>query len=314
MPYPTNQRHRALEGAVTEQADLIGLRFRAKLQLSQHKRSLSALAGPYRASFRGRGMDFEEVRAYQPGDDVRSIDWRVTARTGTTHTKLYREERERPVYLIVDQRRNLFFGSQTRFKSVQAAEIAGLLAWSALKQNDRVGGLVLGRDLHEIRPKRSKSSVLKLLHHVHEENAALTESSSQAEPSLRAALEESRRLIKPGSAIFVVSDFHDFDEPCEALLFQLAKHNEVAAFRVFDPLERELPPAGLYKVKSGSKHGMLNTRKRQTRDDYEAQYEQRQTALKERVARIGVPLVPIATSDDALNQLLKYYAFQRGTL
>ena len=153
----------ACTGAYTALSELVALRFNARLQLTSKRRSLSTLAGPYQANFRGRGIDFEEVRAYQAGDDVRSIDWRVTARTTEPHTKLFQEEKERPVLVVVDQRIRNFFGSKQCFKSVLAAYTAALLAWSALRNNDRVGGLVLtDNDLKEIRPRRSKLSLIHI--------------------------------------------------------------------------------------------------------------------------------------------------------
>ena len=129
-------------GAYVDVNELIALRFPVRqLKLSRRNRALNALAGPNKSNFRGRGIDFEEVRNYQAGDDIRTIDWRVTARTGAAHTKLFREERERPVLVVVDQRNSMFFGSQFCFKSVLAAQLGALVAWSALSDNDRVGGL-----------------------------------------------------------------------------------------------------------------------------------------------------------------------------
>ena len=119
--------------------------------------------GQYYSPFRGRGMEFDEVRLYQPGDDVRTLDWRVTARTGKAHTKLFREERERAVYVWVDFRNPMFFATRGVFKSVMAAKIAALLSWSAHHQRDRVGGLLFSDDQHyELRPRGGKSSVLHL--------------------------------------------------------------------------------------------------------------------------------------------------------
>lgn len=308
--------HNGLRGANTEQAALIGLRFQARLKLSSHKRSLSALAGPYRASFRGRGMDFEEVRSYQPGDDVRSIDWRVTARTGDAHTKIFREERERPVFVLADQRQSMYFGSQRCFKSVLAAEVAGLLAWSALKQNDRVGGLVMGSDdVVEVKPKRSKSSVLQFLHSVHQHNHALGTQravNKENKTSISSALEDARRVNKPGSAIFIISDFHDFDEKSSKQMFHLAQHNEVTAFMVFDQLEQQLPPSGSYEVTDGASKGLLNTQSKEIRTKYQQLFEQKQTDLQHNLAKSGVPLVTLETGCDALNELMKYYTYQRG--
>lgn len=303
-------------GAYTQQAELLALRFRARLKLSVHRRSLSALAGPNRSSMRGRGLDFDEVRAYQPGDEVRAIDWRVTARTGSAHTKLYREERERPVLIVTDQRPPLFFGSKHCFKSVLAAQIAGLLAWSALRNNDRVGGLVWGQQQHvEVRPKRSKASVLKLLHTMHEFNNRLGVDAVGADAplSINTALTDLRRITRPGSAVFIVSDFHDFNSDASKHLFNLARHNEVTAVMVYDRLEQNLPPAGQYTVTDGLRRGVLNTRGAQLRANYAQQFRRRREDLRSSLAGYGVPLIELQTGCEPLTELLKYYAYQRGS-
>ena len=303
-------------GAYTQQAELFALRFRARLKLSVHRRSLSALAGPNRSSMRGRGLDFDEVRAYQPGDEVRAIDWRVTARTGEAHTKLYREERERPVLIVTDQRQPMFFGTQKCFKSVLAAQVCGLLAWSALRNNDRVGGFVWGQQQHvEVRPKRSKASVLKLLHTVHELNNQLgADNVSAGTPlSINTALIDLRRITRPGSAIFIISDFHDFDDDASKQLFNLARHCEVTAVLVNDRLEQNLPPAGQYSVTDGLRRGVLNTRAAKLRDDYARHFRQRREHLHMSLASYGVPLIEMQTGCEPLTELLKYYAYYRGS-
>ena len=163
------------QGAYTDLSQLLRLRFAAQeLKLFVKRPVKSQLSGAERTRFRGRGMDFEEVRLYQAGDDVRSIDWRVTARTQVPHTKVYREERERPVFVLVDQRSPMFFGSQQCFKSVLAAHIGTNLAWAALGNSDRVGGLIFGdTQQRDIRPRRSKHAVLELLHHLQDFNRQL---------------------------------------------------------------------------------------------------------------------------------------------
>src|SRR5690606_11398632 len=162
-------------GAYCQLADLLRLRFAAReLNLFSPRQAKSAMMGNVRTRFRGRGMDFEEVRLYQPGDDIRAIDWRVTARTQVTHTKLYSEERERPVYVVCDQRASLFFGSVNTMKSVLATYIATLLGWATLNGGDRLGGFVFDdQDFHDIRAKRSKHSVLQLLQTLEQYNHRL---------------------------------------------------------------------------------------------------------------------------------------------
>ncbi|MBE9538103.1 MAG: DUF58 domain-containing protein, partial [Proteobacteria bacterium] len=222
-------------GAYVSLADLIALRFPAgQLCLARKKRALSTLAGPNKSNFRGRGIDFEEVRRYQPGDDIRTIDWRVTARSGNAHTKLFQEERERPVLIVVDQRHGMFFGSGHCFKSVLAAHLASLLAWGALDNGDRIGGLVFnGADHREIRPRRSRKTALALLSHIDSYNHALPLApelpTPSGESSFAGMVHNLRRIAKPGSAIFLISDFHGAnDERAQEYLFQLAQHTEIA--------------------------------------------------------------------------------------
>jgi len=161
-------QHELVGGPYTDPKQLTQLRYAARvIDLVAMSKALNPLSGLLTSNFRGRGIDFAEVRVYQPGDDIRTIDWRVTARTGKPHTKLFQEEKERPVLLIVDQSKSMFFGSKVTFKSVIAAQAAALVAWTALEGGDRVGGLVFSDTGHrEVRPRRTKSSVLRLLHEI----------------------------------------------------------------------------------------------------------------------------------------------------
>ncbi len=181
-------------GAYTDIRDLIRLRYAVReLDSLTLPKSTNPLAGLLTSNFRGRGTDFAEVRVYQPGDDVRTIDWRVTARTQTPHTKVFQEEKERPVLILVDQSISMFFGSQVAFKSVIAAEAAALIAWTNLDRGDRVGGIVFTENHHrEVRPRRSKHSVLRLLHEIHDFNHLLSRQASSAQ-----AIPEQ---VKPGVA------------------------------------------------------------------------------------------------------------------
>ena len=298
------------QGAYTSLADLIALRFPAKqLCLSRKKRALSTLAGPNKSNFRGRGIDFEEVRRYQPGDDIRTIDWRVTARSGNAHTKLFQEERERPVLLVVDQRHSMFFGSRTCFKSVLAAHIGSLLAWSALDNGDRIGGLVFnGREHVEIRPRRSRKTTLALLSHINSYNQALPVQLQEREGSFSSMIHNLRRIAKPGSAIFIVSDFHGAEEErAQEHLFQLAQHTEITALACADPLELELPRSGFYAVTNGEQRSELQTANKALRAQYHERYSQRRDSLSASLQRLGVPLLPMSTSDAPFAILQQYY-------
>jgi uncharacterized protein (DUF58 family) len=267
------------------------------------------LAGPNKSNFRGRGIDFEEVRNYQPGDDIRTIDWRVTARTGNAHTKLFREERERPVLVVIDQRSNMFFGSSHCFKSVLAAQLASLVAWSALEAGDRVGGLVFNdREHREVRPRRSRRTVLALLSELASYNQALPLHSSPQEDSFAVMLSNLRRIARPGSSLFLVSDFRGAgEEHAREHLFQLAQHTEITAIGCSDPMESELPRAGNYAVTDGEQRSELQTADRRLRQRYREQFEGQRESLSRDLMRLGIPLLQAATNRAPFGLLQDYY-------
>lgn len=218
------------------------------LKLPSARPARARQAGLQHSSQRGRGMAFSEVRLYQPGDDIRSIDWRVTARRQAPHTKLYEEERERPVLLICDLGPTLFFASTGAFKQVRCAQLAAILAWLALSAGDQVGGIVFnGNALTVQRPARRKKSVLRLLDTLASQQRTSVDSSA-AETTLDTALAEARRVAHTGSRIFVISDFLSISKNSTSLLGALARHNSVSALRVVDPLEQELPKSGRFAI------------------------------------------------------------------
>ncbi len=301
-------------GAYALLDDLIALRFPAsQLKLGRRKRALQTLAGPIKSNFRGRGIDFEEVRSYQPGDDIRTIDWRVTARTGSAHTKLFREERERPVLVVIDQRNSMFFGSSHCFKSVLAGQLASLLAWSALHGGDRVGGLVFNEQEHqEIRPRRSRKTVLGLLSQIATYNRALPLDIPSNPGSLSHMLSNLRRIARPGSSLFLISDFRGASEDgAREHLFELAKHTELTAIACADPLESELPRAGTYAVTDGSTRSELHTGNLQLRLQYRQRLQQQRDLLRSDLLRLGVPLLTASTDRPPFALLQNYYGDTR---
>ena len=222
------------------------------LKLPSVKPVRSRQAGLRQSRQKGRGMTFSEVRQYQPGDDIRSIDWRVTARRQAPHTKLYEEERERPVLLIVDLGPTLFFASAGAYKQVRSAQVAALLAWLALWAGDQVGGLVFNdRDLAVLRPARRRKSVLRLLDHLanhqHQGKTPPTPATN-ASHGLDTALAEARRVTHTGSRVFIISDFMNITEQTTTLLGAMSRHNSVSAIRIQDPLEKALPSSGRFAV------------------------------------------------------------------
>ncbi len=301
-------------GAQADLADLIALRFPARqLRITRKSRALSVLAGPNKSNFRGRGIDFEEVRNYQPGDDIRTIDWRVTARTGNAHTKLFREERERPVLVVLDQRNSMYFGSSHCFKSVIGAQLASLLAWSALDNGERVGGLVFNdREHREIRPRRSRKNVLALLSTIEQYNRRLPVEAGEHEQSFADMLANLRRIARPGSSLFLISDFRGADdEHAQEHLFQLAQHTEITALACNDPLENQLPRAGRYAVTNGTERSELATVDRQLRNAFLQSAAQREEQLNKSLQRLGIPLLRASTDAAPFVLLQTYYGENR---
>lgn len=283
------------------------------LAMPSARRAVRQQSGSHRSPFRGRGMEFSEVRHYQPGDDVRSIDWRVTARRQKPHTKLFHEERERPVLIICDQSISQFFGSKTTFKSVRAAQSAALLAWMAIEKGDRVGGIVFSDNgHHEVKPARNRKSVMRFINMLADFNNALSVSQFNQNAglpfTLNDALIEAQRIAKPGTLIFILSDFLDYNETTKQHIHLLSKHNDVAAIRYFDKLEVELPPPGTYTVSNGEKITTLNTYRHTTKDQYAQAVSLFNQQLTQTMTSLGVPYVEQDTIEqprDVIQKLMK---------
>lgn len=252
--------------------------------------------GGHRSAYRGRGMEFDEVRAYHPGDDIRTIDWRVTARTGRTHTKLFQEERERPVLILVDARASMRFGTRGCFKSVLAARAAALLAWVGIGGGDRVGGLVLAPSgIASFRPERSRRRILGFVKRVAE---ATAEPAGGAEPSLAEALLRLRTLVRPGTLVFLLSDFADFDPQAVHEAERLARQGEVSNLFVFDRLEAAMPGAGNYPVTDGAALARLQVERPQARAAYAAAFAARRDRVESLARERGMAFLPLDTADD----------------
>lgn len=313
----TLSQHYIPQGAYVDQHTLIQLRALAKnLHLEQRKKALSVLAGPNKTNFRGRGIDFEEVRSYQAGDDVRNIDWRVTARSDGTYTKLFREERERPSLVVADQRQGMFFGSQHCFKSVLACNLASLFAWSSLNYGDRVGAMVIGnQDCIDIKPSRNRRSVLALNHQLMTMNHKLTATTGlnlNPENTLYDAIVQLRRVAKPGSAIYLISDFSGATDPrIKQQLFQLAKHCEITALFTYDPIEAGDLAKGRYEVSDGDNQIYIDSLSKSWSLDYKKNYEHRVQKLQQLFSNLGVPFISISTCEPILEKLHRYYGARR---
>ena len=277
------------------------------LELDYQSRSRLGMSGSHISKHKGRGVDFEEFRAYQPGDDIRQIDWRVTARTGRPFTKVFREERERPVIIGIDQSHNMFFGSQVAFKSVVAAEAAAIICWTTVDNGDRVGGVVFNDIRQElIKPRRSKRSALRFLDTLARYNQDLVqhhETPDKETNYLLLALEQIYRITKPGSNVYLLSDFEKFDDKCRQYVHQLAIHNSVTCIFVYDALEENLPMPGIYSITDGRSRSTINTYRKSVRSLYHEQFENRLEMLGREFNKMKVPLIALRTDEVVLDQL-----------
>ncbi|MBT3458071.1 MAG: DUF58 domain-containing protein [Halieaceae bacterium] len=294
-------------GADIDSSPLIAARFSARfLDVTKASRALANLAGAKRSYRRGRGVEFDEVRKYTAGDDVRAIDWRVTARSGEPHTKLFHEERERPVLISLDLRHTMRFGSRNCFKSVLAAHTASLLLWSALDRGERVGGMVVsGNRAEDIRPARSRHTVLAIIR----EMVRCDKNNGDGEPlPLAEQLKQIQRIARPGSALFLISDFHDgLDPKVLQTLRRLVQHVQITGVMISDPLERNLPAAGHYVVSDASGRSALNTGNRKLVAQFSAEFDGHEQALREAYQGLRIPLIPISTDQLPLNVLQRYF-------
>lgn len=285
------QANTQAKGAYVSVEGLLQLRHVAKdLILEANHKSVAMMDGDSRTSFRGRGMEFSEVRPYQAGDDVRNIDWRVTARTQKPYTKLFQEERERPVYILVDQRAPMFFGSVTQFKSVFAAKIAATIAWAALQNNDRIGALIFGDARQtDSRARRGKHSVLGLLHQLVEYNHALESPVAlQKDNAMEDMLHDIRRVAKPGSAVFILSDFHDIHRACQEPLAILSRHCDVTAIHIYDELEAKLPANALLSITDGHRKLNLNGQTHAFAHQYQQTFEAQRLLTRKVCHQAGI--------------------------
>lgn len=266
----------------------------------------SQLAGIHASRLRGRGLDFDELRPYQPGDDVRDIDWKVTARMRKPHTRVYSEERDRSTLLLVDQRVNMFFGSRVQMKSVTAAHAAALGVWRVLAQGDRPGAIVFNdsEDV-EIRPLRSDARALAILHATCKMNQALRANDGRrSDPrQLNRVLERAARLARHDHLVVLVSDMDGADEETHRWLNRLTRHNDAMVLLIYDPLERELPDASLLVVSDGELQLEVDARNRTLRSEFTRVFEDTVDSGRMELHKRNVPMLPISTAEPVASQV-----------
>ncbi|MCX5569279.1 DUF58 domain-containing protein [Kaistia nematophila] len=265
----------------------------------------SLLTGRHASRLRGRGLDFEELRHYYEGDDTRTIDWAATARLGSPHVRVYTEERDRSVLLLVDQRLSMFFGSRLMMKSVAAAESAALSAWRVTSLGDRIGAIVFSEDrITEIQPEARDRGVLPILHEVARQNAALKATDSRAaDPGLfNEALRRASRLVHHDCLVCVISDAYGADAETTKLVTRITAHNDVLAIFVSDPIEADLPPLGRVIVGEGDNQIEVDSAAVSLRHRFASGFSERRASLEGFSRQRTIPVLPIETGRDVSAQ------------
>jgi uncharacterized protein (DUF58 family) len=286
--------------------DLLELRHQAHaLGMASHHLVNSSFAGLYASVFRGQGLNFEEVREYQQGDDIRNMDWKVTARTGEPHMKVFREERERSVMLCVDKGSHMEFGTRSTFKSIQAARTAALLGWAANHQHDRVGGVLFADPDQEnqyFRATKDRRALWRLLHALTISTNQTTDTRTEKLPDI---LRKASRGIGTGGLVFVIADFNQPQQGLDKALAQLVQHHSVVLIPVDDPADYELPDMG--NVLFRNAHGELlsvNTSDQQGQQYYLQDWTQRRQLLLQTANVLGIAVIPVRTDEDVHTALM----------
>jgi len=285
---------------------LMRLRGHARgFSLLPHQPPGGALAGRHFSRLRGRGLDFAELRHYQDGDDIRAMDWLATARTRVPHVRLYTEERDRVVLLVVDQRLTMFFGSQRATKSVVAAEIAALAAWRVARAGDRIAALVFDdRERVLVGLARRPATVQRVLSEIVRLNRRLTATGDAAAPAmLNRVLDEAARLATHDWLVVLITDAYGADATTAALVSTLGAHNDVIAALVSDPLEARLPALGPVVVAEGAARLAVDTGSARLREGHAADFAAGRDLIHNFGRHRSIPTMEIRTDADVVSQI-----------
>ncbi len=275
-----------------------------QLSFGTRRKVSSALSGNYASSFKGRGMDFDETRIYQPGDDIRSMDWRVTARTGLPHTKIFKEERERPVFFVTDLSASMHFATRGAFKSVIAAQATALLAWAAADHGDRVGGVIFSDEQHiELPPKARQHGVLRLLKTLEKLDSTPGNDTAATHQGFTQALNRLRKITHPGSLIFISSDFYNLNEEAERHFSYLSRHNDIVGILIRDPLEVSPPPPNRYSISNGENVSVLNTHSKKFQKKYHLHFQEKHDHINRIFRKHGARLIELLTHQNIFDAL-----------
>ncbi len=261
-----------------------------------------ALAGQYESAFKGRGMEFEEVRSYQPGDDIRHIDWKVTARTGEPYIKVHREERELTVMLLVDVSSSGEFGTAGKFKNEIAAEVAAVLAYTAIKNNDRVGLIIFSdRIEHFVPPKKGRSHVWMVIRDI------LNFRPERRVTDLDKALEYLGTVIKRRCVAFLISDF--LDQSITERLRTTAKRHDITAISIADPREKALPPIGLLELEDAETGEtiLVDTYDDKIRESFRLVSKSNQSERSDTFRASGIGEISLQTDEPYIDSIVRFF-------
>ncbi len=273
-----------------------------RLEIVARRAVNDQLAGQYHSVFKGRGMDFSDVREYQPGDDVRVIDWKVSARMDDLFVKQFVEERELTVILLVDASGSQTFGSRSRRKQETAAELAALLAFSAIKNNDRVGLLTFTDDVEKfVPPKKGRKHVLRVISEI------LSVDPKSRGTNIESALQHLSRIVRKRAVVFLISDF--MDDGYEKALSIASKRHEIIPCVLSDPMEETLPNMGLVTFEDPETGRMLtvDTTSARVRDGYDRAMRRKRKEREKMFRRMRIEPISLRTGERYIEPLLKYF-------
>jgi uncharacterized protein (DUF58 family) len=299
---------------VVRRRDLIALRPVARyLAIGQHRAPERHRRGQHVAPLRGRGLDHDDVRPYQPGDDLRLVEWKALARTGRVYTRLYREERERSLHLLVDFRRSMRFGTRGMLKSVMAARVAALLAWTAVAEGDRVGAtIVTERGRIDLPPASGRRGVLTLILALVKAHATTPDDDGET-PELGSLFSFVLHRVPSGSALVPISDFQGLNDASRHLLDPLSRRFDLFGCFIYDPLEREAPPPGLYPATDGHRRGHLDFSDPHLREAHQRRFEERAEGVRTAFVDHRAWLLRLSTEHDPVDSVQRLlHARRRG--
>lgn len=298
------------EGAYVELDKLVRLRFETQdFSLRPSQPVTSVLNGRYGSKLRGRGMDFVEIRPYHPGDDTRTMDWKVTARTRKPHVRVCAEEKDRSVLMIVDQRQSMFFGTKRQMKSVTAAECGAIGVWRTLASGDRAGAIIFNDSENVVvKPQRSDANAMTILGHIVRMNHALKVGSTQtANPdALNTALRHATQIATHDVLVVIVSDMAGVNEESGRLIAQIAAHNDVLTLMTHDHARLHAFKDSL-RVSDGDTHQDIDFTNQTIRNQLRADFENEQLQLEQHLRRLAAPMLMISNGENTTAQIRKHF-------